>query len=194
MDETKNTICYSRKEKLLRAICILGIALCAITGILLFFIDIYWGGVIVLLCCAISSFLVSSFFTRKVKRWFGKKKKKRLYYTGVYIILLLICMIPTLIVGTYATNDVEDVQEDAIAFAEDTVNANYSNVEITETEFISFEHNDSFYFELETTYKEHGVGGTVITKSVLTYVKINKFTKRLTRIDFTQFMNAYSYQ
>ena len=194
MDETKNKICYSRKEKLLRTICILGIALCAITGILLFFINIYWGGIIVLLSCVASSFLISNLFTRKVKSWFGDKKKKRLYYTGVYILLLLICMIPTLLVGTYAINDDADVAPLAVEFAENAIKNDQASIEITETEYISFEHNDSFYFELETYYEEYGVGGTVIEKSALTYVKINKFTKRLTKIDFIQFMNAYSYQ
>lgn len=190
----ENKLCYSKNEKLLRAVCILGIALSAITGILLFFIEKYIGGVIILLCCALSSFLISGYFTKKVKGWFGNKKKKRLYYTGVYILLLLICMIPTLVVGTLATNDVEDVSADAIEYAEGAIKKDYVNIEITDTEFIYFEHNDSFYFELETTYKEKGVGGVITTKSVLTYVKINKFTKRITRIDFTQFMNAYSYE
>lgn len=194
MEDVKNKPCYSHKEKLLRAICIFGIAICVITAILLLFIERYLGSIIIILACGISAFLLSGFFTKKVKSRFGGKKRKRLYYVGVYVLLLLVCMVPTLIVGALASYNVEDVATDVVEYAENTIKNDYVNIEILETDYIYFEHNDSFYFELETTYTEYGVGGVSTSKSVLTYVQINKYTKRISRIDFVQFMNAYSYQ
>ena len=63
----KHKIVYSRNEKIVRIITIIGILLSFSVGILLFPIGKPTGGIIVLSASVFAAFLVSGFITRRIK-------------------------------------------------------------------------------------------------------------------------------
>ena len=196
MEQTKKRkIVYSGKEKLLRAVSFLGILLCEIIAVLLFIIGDTTAGIIVLAACVVSSFLVSSFFTGLVKKWFGDKKKKRLIFLGFYLLALIICMLTTYLVGDIATVPVEDLTADAIEYAQNSVKGDYVNIKIIETAVTTpFLVNDGYYYEIEIRYEITSTDGIVSTEYEFTYLKINKYTSKITEISWADYMNAQAVQ
>ncbi|MBE6674469.1 MAG: hypothetical protein E7596_05130 [Ruminococcaceae bacterium] len=191
--ENKRPI-YSKNEKILRIICFLGIIICEIIGILLFFVNNIVGGIVVILSCIVSSFLVSSFFTLKIKSWFSNKSKKRAIYAAFYALIILVCMVTTVIVCLNMTYSAEALTPPSIELAENTIKGENVKIKIIETDLYEFfEVGDSYYFALETKYELSETGGAVSTHYPVTYVKANKYTGSLTIIDFVQYENAKTF-
>ena len=135
--ENKRPI-YSKNEKILRIICFLGIIICEIIGILLFFVNNIVGGIVVILSCIASSFLVSSFFTLKIKSWFSNKSKKRAIYAAFYALIILVCMVTTVIVCLNMTYSAEDLTPPSIELAENTIKGENVKIKIIETDLYEF--------------------------------------------------------
>ena len=191
---SKCKLCFSKYEKLLRAVCYIGIAICIIIGILLFFVDNILGGAIVISSCLISSFLVSGFFTQKVKTWFGNKDKKRVIYVAFYALIMLICMLTTIIVCLSMTYSAEELAPPSIEYAESAIKMDKANISIVETEIYEyFTVGDSYYFAMETTYELTETGGVVTLHYPITYVRANKYNGNLSIINFVQYENAKTY-
>ena len=190
----KKRLAYSKNEKILRAICFIGIVICEIIGILLFFVNNIVGGIVVLLSCLASSFLISSFFTLKIKSWFSNKSKKRAIYAAFYALIILICMVTTVIVCLNMTYSAEDLVNPSIEYAENAIKMDKVSIKIIETDLYEyFEVGDSYYFAMETKYEMTETGGAISTHYPVTYVKANKYTGSLTIIDFVQYENAKTY-
>ena len=193
MGNTKKII-YSKNERILRSFCFVAIAVCVIIGILLFILSKPWLGAVVLLSCCISFFLVSSFFTQKIKKWFGHLPKKRVIYALFYILIILLCMGTTLIMTEMIANDYEHFQESALTFTEEQIKTAYPVSEMRSLEVInSFEFNDSYYFEIEVSYKIMGIGGADTVEYSFVYLRVNRYTGRITEIDFKQYVNTATF-
>ena len=191
---SKSKLCFSKYEKLFRSVCYISIAICIITGTLLFFVNNILGGSIVILSCLISSFLISSFFTQKVKAWFGSKDKKRVFYVAFYTLIMLICMLTTIIVCMSMTYSAEELAQPTIEYAENAIKMDKANINIIETEIYEyFAVGDSYYFAMETTYELTETGGVVTLHYPITYVRANKYNGSLSIINFVQYENAKTY-
>ncbi len=190
----KKRLAYSKNEKILRAICFIGIVICEIIGILLFFVNNIVGGIIVFLACLVSSILISSFFTLKIKSWFGNKNKKRVIYAVFYALIILICMVTTVIVCLNMTYSAEDLAIPSVEYAESTIKGDNVSIKIIKTDLYEyFEVGDSYYFAMETKYEMTETGGAISTHYPVIYVKANKYTGNLAIIDFVQYENAKTY-
>ena len=185
---------YSKNERFLRLLCFAIIVLCEIIGILLFILSKPLLGTIVLISCAVSSFLISSFFIGKIKKWFGNLPKKRIVYAAVYILLILICMITTLVSANLVANNYDEFRNDAISYVQEQIKTVYPVSEITEIDVVeAFEFSDSYYFEIEASYTVVGVGGAVTRDYSFIYLKINRYTGRITELDYKQYMNTKTF-
>ncbi len=193
--QTKNTkITYSKNEKILRTVSFIGIVLCEITSILLFFLGKYLFASIVLISCTLSSFLVSSYFVKKIKKWFGAKERKKLIYAIFYSIIILICMVTTIIICFNIGYNISDLAPVAVEETNNSIkdeNPTASNFETNIEE--CYEINDSYYFYLYTEYDVISDVGTVSQKSRISYVKINKYTAYIEWIDFITYENGKTY-
>lgn len=190
----KSKITYSKNEKALRIITYIGIVLCEITAILLFFLVKYIFASIVLLSCAISSFLVSSFFTSKIKCWFGNKERKRLIYTLFYSLIILICMVTTIIICLNIGYSISELAPIVIEQTEAEIKGENINISNFDTEIEEcYELNDSYYFYLYTEFDVKSDVGTISKESKITYAKINKYTSKVEWLDFISYENAKTY-
>ena len=188
MEETKEKILYSRNEKIVRIISILGIVLSIIVGILLFPIGKPIGGIIILCACTVSIFLVSSFCTKRFKSHFAKHKYKKVIYAGFYAVIIIIAMLTAALISIFATYSLEDLSKDAIGYAQENISDKSGVIDnVNSIIFDHFEYGDGYYFAIETDYDIVSSSGNVTEKSQNTYLRINMYTGEISPIESIQY-------
>ena len=190
----KDKITYSKNEKIVRAVCYLGILISFIIGILLLFISKLVGGIIVLVISATGIFLINSFVIIKVKAFINNKPKKKLLLAIFYITVILIVMTTAFIVSTKTSLPYEAIIDKAITYTSEKIDNDIANSTVKSTEiFDGFIVGDSYYFALETEYELAGIGGASSVHYCVTYVKINKITGNVSETDFKSYETARTY-
>ena len=188
MAVTKEKIIYSRNERIVRTISILGIALSVIVGILLFPLGKPIGGIIILCACAIAIFLVSPFCTRRIKSRFAQHKYKKVIYASFYAAIIIIAMLTATLVSIFATYSLDDLSNDAVEYAQENVSDKSGIIEdVNSTIFDFFEYGDGYYFAIETDYNIVSSSGNVTEKSQNTYIKINMYTGEISTIESIEY-------
>ena len=195
MDETKKKDVYSRNEKIVRVICIIAIAISLIIGILLFPLGKIIAGIIVLCTSSASAFLLSGFFVRKYKGWFATNKNKRFIYATLYALILVLSLCTAFITSYYTSFDAEEMEISAREHTVNAVKTAHPNVdgEIETILFDFFESGDGYYFSYEANFNLKEIGGAILRKSIVKYVKVNKYTAEVSFIDFLECERARSY-
>ena len=192
MDKSKIT--YSKNEKILRIITVIGITLSIIVGIMLFPLGKTSGGIIVLCTSSISAFLVSGFFTRFVKRRFHSHKYKRVIYAAVYGFIMVLSMLTAALVSIFASYPLEDMAKEAIVYTEEKLSTMDVNIKNIQSDiFDSFESGDSYYFAIETDFEVVNTGNAISKRSTATYLQINKYTASISVIESLEYEIARSY-
>lgn len=191
----KHKIVYSRNEKIVRIITIIGILLSFSVGILLFPIGKPTGGIIVLSASVFAAFLVSGFITRRIKSIFGNHKYKKLIFAITYGIIITISMLTAVLVSFFSTFPIDDMAEKSIQFTEEKLALIDATIKDVESNIIHFfESGDSYYFFIETEFKSVDVGGAVANRSSNSYIVVNKFTGTVSPITSLEYDIALSYQ
>ena len=190
MEETKakEKILYSRNEKIVRIITILGIVLSIVVGILLFPLGKASGGIIILCACAVSIFLITGFCTRRVKKLFATHKYKKVIYAGFYAVIIVIAMLTAALVSIFTTYSFEDLSVDAITYARENISDKSGIIENVESiVFDYFEYGNGYYFAIETDYNLVSSNGSKTEKSQNTYIKINMYTGEISSIESIEY-------
>ena len=190
MEKAKNKIYYSRNEKILRAIVIFGILLAIIAGILLLVLSKVLPGIIVLVVSIICCVAISPLCIRPLKNKFYLHRKKRVIYAFYYALVIVLVLGCALIAAEFSTYDYEDIRPSAIEFVESNLKKDYVNYEIINTDIDCVEYGDGYYFCMETELHITEVGGAVTTRYPLSYIKVNKYTGKITVIDDQLFDTA----
>lgn len=186
----KNKTVYSRNEKILRFICVLGITLCAIIGILLFFLNKIGLGILVLCSCAVSVFLITNFFIGIIKKCFGSHSKKRIIYAGVYALIILIPMLTTSIATYNLSLPIDEMETQSIELVKKEY-ANKGNVKVCETTLLEkYESGSFFYFCFETKLEITSADGSILRDYPEAYVKVNKYTGSVSFITYVEYQRG----
>ena len=181
MEKTK--IYYSRNEKILRAIVIFGILLAIIAGVLVWVRSKVLPGIIVLAVSLICCVAISPLCIRPLKNKFYLHRKKRVIYAMYYAFIIVLVLGCALIAAEFSTYSYEDIRPSAIEFVESNLKKDYVNYEIINTDIDCVEYGDGYYFCMETELHITEVGGAVTTRFSLSYIKVNKYTGKITVID-----------
>ncbi len=190
----ENKIIYSRNEKIVRIITIVGIALTIIVGIMLFPLGKVSGGIIVLCASLLACFLVSGFFIRRVKKHFMLHKYKRFIYAAVYAIIMTVSMLTAVLVSYFSSYPYEHLAENAVEYTESSLISLDKNIKNVKSDiFDSFESGDSYYFAIETDFEVVGTGNATLKRSTATYIKTNKYTASISVIESLEYEIARSY-
>lgn len=189
----KRKFYYSRNEKIVRAIAILGIILSEVIGVLLLVLGRTLNGIIVFCACAVASFLVSSFFIGIVKNKLCFHEKRRVFYALIYAGIIILAMLTAFLASYFSTYGYEEIREPALTFVHNAIKKDNVNVTVVDSTVVSFEQGESYYMEVETTITVKEVGGAVTTKTVLSYIKVNIYTAEITAIDWQQYQIASTY-
>lgn len=193
--EDKNKFIYSRNEKIVRVIAIIGIVLSVAIGILLFPLGKTSGGIIVICSSLFACFLVSGGFIRFIKKHFMHNKYKRFVYAAVYAIIMIVSMLTAVLVSYFSSYPYEDLAENAVEYTEDKLTELDKNVQNIKSEiFDSFESGDSYYFAIETDFEVVGTGNAILKRSTATYIKTNKYTSSISVIESLEYEIARSYK
>lgn len=190
----ENKIVYSRNEKIIRVIAIIGIILSVVVGIMLFPLGKVSGGIIVLCTSLLACFLVSSFFIKCVKKCFSFHKYKRFIYAAVYAIIITVSMLTAVLVSYFSSYPYEDLAENSIEYTEEKLTSLDKNIINVKSEiFDSFESGDSYYIAIETDFEVIGTGNAIAKRSTATYIRINKYTASISVIESLEYEIARSY-
>ena len=179
----KTKIYYSRNEKILRAIVIFGILLAFIAGVLLLVLSKVVPGIIVLAVSSTCCVAISPLCIRPLKNKFYLHRKKRVIYAMYYAFVIVLVLGCALIAAEFSTYSYGDIRPSAIEFVESNLKKDYVNYEIINTDIDCVEYGDGYYFCMETELHITEVGGAVTTRFSLSYIKVNKYTGKITVID-----------
>ena len=191
----KEKIIYSRNEKIVRIIAIIGIILSFIVGIMLFPLGKATGGIIVLCATLVACFLLSGFFIRIIKTRFAAYKYKRFVYAAIYGIIMTVSMLTAVLVSYFSAYDYDALSPKAIEYTEEQLTSLDKNIVNVKSEiFDNFESGDSYYIAIETDFEVIGTGNATAKRSTATYLQINKYTGSMTIIESLQYEIARSYK
>lgn len=191
----KEKLIYSRNEKIVRIIAIVGIILSFAVGIMLFPIGKVTGGIIVLCASFLACFLLSGYFIKNVKKWFMFHKYKRFIYAAIYGIIMTVSMLTAVLVSYFSTYSYEDLSLEAIEYTEEKLtNLDENIINLKSEIFDYFESGDSYYMAIETDFQVIGTGNTVSKRSTATYMQINKYTAKISIIESLQYETARTYK
>ena len=191
----KEKIVYSRNEKIVRVIAIVGIILSFAVGIMLFPLGKVTGGIIVLCASLVACFLVSGYFIRLIKSRFLGYKYKRFVYAAIYGVIMTVSMLTAVLVSYFSAYDYDVLSTEAIEYTQEQLTSlDKSIVNVRSEIFDSFESGDSYYVAIETDFEVVGTGNAAAKRSTATYLKINKYIGSMSIIESLQYEIARSYK
>ncbi len=195
MDKAKYNIVYSRNEKIVRIICLLGIIVSIAVGILLFPLGKVGGGIAVICTSLASAFLLSSFFVKRFKARFADSPNKRIIYAGLYAVILVLSMFTAFLISYFTSFDENEMATKAVEYTENSIKTAHPNLhgELESDLFDFFESGDSYYYAIEIDFNLKDTGGAILKRSAVKYVKVNKYTSSTSFVDFFEYERARSY-
>ena len=179
---------YSRNEKIVRIIAIIGIILSTVVGIMMFPLGKTTGGIVILATSFVSAFLMCGFVVRGIKNRFSLHKYKRFIVAGFYAFIMILSMLTAALMSYFSSYPLEDLAIEAIEFTQDAIEKKDPDIQNIRSDlFEYFESGDSYFFAIETDFEHVGTGGAISKRSTTTYLKVNKYTSTITVIESLQY-------